>query len=187
MNLKELVAVSNKYGSDPEFVIAGGGNTSYKNEKDLYIKSSGKVLGSIDEDGFVRMDREKLAIIWDKSYSGNSFEVEKEIMEDIMDARCKGEYMKRPSVEVLLHDIISNTFVFHFHPPILNGITCSKKGQETVKNLFGNKAVWISAIRPGYLLAVKAKKILTEYMENFGKLPQLIFIENHGVVFALIQ
>ena len=35
----KLAAISNKYGFDTEFVLAGGGNTSYKNENTLYIRA----------------------------------------------------------------------------------------------------------------------------------------------------
>ena len=35
--LMALEAMSNKYGSDPAYVLAGGGNTSYKDKKTLYI------------------------------------------------------------------------------------------------------------------------------------------------------
>ena len=38
MDLKCLVEMSNRYGSDEEFVLAGGGNTSYKENGVLYVK-----------------------------------------------------------------------------------------------------------------------------------------------------
>ena len=60
MNLKELVAFSNRYGGNNEFVIAGGGNTSCKNGEYLYIKGSGCSLADIDESGFVKMERRSL-------------------------------------------------------------------------------------------------------------------------------
>ena len=34
--INELVAMSHKYGSNPALVLAGGGNTSYKNEENIY-------------------------------------------------------------------------------------------------------------------------------------------------------
>ena len=37
MSLEKIVAISNKYGANPEFVLAGVGNTSYKDSKYLYI------------------------------------------------------------------------------------------------------------------------------------------------------
>ena len=38
--LQELVNMSHKYGSNPALVLAGGGNTSYKNEENIYIKEA---------------------------------------------------------------------------------------------------------------------------------------------------
>jgi len=60
-NLKDLVDISREYGSDPRWVVAGGGNTSLKIDDVLYVKASGFPLATIDEGGFARMDRSKLA------------------------------------------------------------------------------------------------------------------------------
>ena len=40
MSLQKLAEMSNRYGSNPEYVLAGGGNTSYKDENYLYVKGS---------------------------------------------------------------------------------------------------------------------------------------------------
>ena len=68
-NLKVLLALSHHYGSDPEYILAGGGNTSYKTVKHLYIKASGVELARIDGGGFVCLNRDLLAGTWDKEYS----------------------------------------------------------------------------------------------------------------------
>ena len=44
--LENIAALSQKYGSDPSYVFLGGGNTSVKNEKELYIKPSGSSRSS---------------------------------------------------------------------------------------------------------------------------------------------
>ena len=44
MSLSTIIKISNKYGSKPEFVLAGGGNTSFKDDDYLYIKGSGTIL-----------------------------------------------------------------------------------------------------------------------------------------------
>ena len=49
-DIKSLVGMSNKYGADAEFVLAGGGNTSYKTDDTLYIKGSGTSLATITEE-----------------------------------------------------------------------------------------------------------------------------------------
>ena len=47
MNLSTLVKMSNTYGSNPAYVLAGGGNTSVKDETTLYVKGSGTQLATI--------------------------------------------------------------------------------------------------------------------------------------------
>ncbi len=50
MNMKEiedLIAISRKYGADSRFVIAGGGNTSFKTADKLWVKASGHALATI--------------------------------------------------------------------------------------------------------------------------------------------
>lgn len=184
MSLKELVAMSNKYGADPEFVLAGGGNTSWKNDKDLYVKGSGTSLADIDENGFVRMDRAKLNTMWSRKYSNIVVKAEKQVLADIMAARGEGELQKRPSVEVLLHELFPQNFVLHVHPASVNGITCGQNGEEIVKSLFGTKALWVPCTNPGYTLAAAAKSIINGYIECTGTAPGIMFLENHGVFFA---
>ena len=57
MSLELIAKLSNIYGSDPDYVLAGGGNTSFKDEKYLYVKPSGVSLAAITERDFVKMDR----------------------------------------------------------------------------------------------------------------------------------
>ena len=69
MSIESLITMSRTYGSNPEYVLAGGGNTSFKDDKYMYVKASGSALSTITEDGFVKMDREKLNVIFTKKYS----------------------------------------------------------------------------------------------------------------------
>jgi len=58
--LEELVEISQFYGRDNRFVIAGGGNTSYKNAEKIWVKASGSSLATITEEGFAILDRAKI-------------------------------------------------------------------------------------------------------------------------------
>ena len=69
MNLDALIKMSNTYGQNPEYVLAGGGNTSFKDDSTLYVKGSGTSLATITEDGFVALDRTKLNAMMEKEYS----------------------------------------------------------------------------------------------------------------------
>ena len=130
MSLTKITEISNKYGANPEFVLAGGGNTSYKDAKFLYVKGSGTTLANITESGFVKMNRKKLSAMFTKQYSEDAAEREAQVLEDMMDAREKTELSKRPSVETLLHNLIPYKYIVHTHPAMLNGLTCGKDGKR---------------------------------------------------------
>ena len=183
MGLNTIAEISHKYGSDDRYVLAGGGNTSFKNEENLYIKGSGTSLATITPNGFVKMSRSKLGDIWNKTYSKNKDEREAEVLKDMMNARCEGEENKRPSVETLLHNLFKQQFVLHVHPTMVNGITCSVDGKKVVEQLFDN-AIWIEETEPGYVLAAKCRERINEYEEKTGKMADLLFLQNHGIFFA---
>lgn len=184
MSLQDLIAISNYYGENPDFVLAGGGNTSYKTDKFLYIKGSGTTLADIKEAGFVKMNRVRLGLLWTKEYPMNTKEREDQVLTDLMDAREKTEYTKRPSVETSLHDIMKQKFVVHTHPALINGLTCSKDGAQIAKQLFGEKVIWIPSQNPGYILATIVKEKIDAYILHYGVDPQIIFLENHGIFLA---
>ena len=43
--IKELIEISKYYGSNKDYVIAGGGNTSFKDDETIWIKASGQFAG----------------------------------------------------------------------------------------------------------------------------------------------
>ena len=179
-DINALVAMSNKYGADEEFVLAGGGNTSYKTADTLYIKGSGTSLATITVDGFVKIDRAELEKIWSAKFSEVEAEREAQVLSMMMNSRKKGEEGKRPSVETLLHDLLPQKFVLHVHPALVNGITCSVGGERIAAELFPD-AVWVPSTKPGYILAALCREKLSEYERSQGKIPQIIFLENHGI------
>ena len=68
MELSTLVKMSNTYGSNPAYVLAGGGNTSVKDDTTLYVKGSGTQLAIIKAEEFVKMDRARLNEIMKTEY-----------------------------------------------------------------------------------------------------------------------
>ena len=181
MSIEALVEVSRYYGVNPDYVIAGGGNTSFKDNDTLYVKGSGQVLAEVVPDSFVRMDRKALAMIWEKAYPEDEAEREKAVLSDLMAARKSGEEEKRPSVETMLHDLLPFNFVVHLHPALVNGLTCSQQGEKAMAEIFGGEAVWIPPTNPGYVLSKKVKTALGNYQGSNGCSPRIIFLQNHGV------
>ena len=180
--LAALAAMSNKYGADPEYVLAGGGNTSFKSQDLLWIKGSGTSLATIKPEDFVVLERSLLNKMWSADYPGNEAEREAAVLADMMAARIKGEN-RRPSVETLLHDLFPQQYVLHVHPAMVNGLTCAKEGRAAVEKLFP-ESLWVDACKPGYILALECKGAMDAYKASSGKNCKLLFLQNHGIFFA---
>ncbi len=180
--LAALAAMSNQYGSNPEYVLAGGGNTSFKSADRLWVKGSGTSLATIKPEDFVVLERPLLNAMWSAQYPENEAEREAAVLADMMNARIRGEN-RRPSVETLLHDLFPQQFVLHVHPTLVNGLTCSIEGEKAMKRLLSD-AVWVDACKPGYILALQCKQVMDAYKAETGKDVQVLFLQNHGIFFA---
>ena len=181
MSLDALIELSRFYGGNPEYVLAGGGNTSWKDGDTLYVKGSGFSLAEAAAASFVKMDRKALSLIWEKTYPQSNEERESAVLADMMTARKAGEEKKRPSVEALLHDILPFAFVVHLHPALINGLLCSQRGEEIAKKTFNEGMIWIPSTNPGYILSALVKKEMGAYYEKHGKFAPVILLQNHGV------
>lgn len=175
--------MSRRYGADPDWVLSGGGNTSFKDASTLWVKASGTSLATIDAGGFCAMDRAKLDAIWSKEYPAGTDAREAAALADLMAARLPGE-TGRPSVETLLHSFFPFAFVVHTHPSIVNGMTCGKEGEAACRELFGDESVWIPFVDPGYVLATTVKRAVDAFRERTGRVPALMFLQNHGLLVA---
>lgn len=184
MGLSELVEISNFYGKNEEFVLAGGGNTSYKDNDYLYIKASGTTLAAITKDGFVKTNRKKLKGIMEKSYSEDVKTREAQVLQDLMDSREPSELSKRPSVETMLHNSFDQRYVVHTHPALVNGLTCSREGISHAKRIFGDDVIWVEATMPGYVLSKAVEKEINAYERKTNKKADVLFLENHGIFVA---
>lgn len=181
--LGPLAAISRRYGADPAWVLAGGGNTSYKTADRLYVKASGYALGTIDASGFCEIDRARLNAIWNREYPGDKDAREDAVLADLMAARTPGE-TKRPSVETLLHGFFPQAYVVHTHPAIVNGLTCSQEGEAAFARVFGDEGIWVPLVDPGYTLAVAVRGIFDAYAARKGAAPAFMFMQNHGLLVA---
>ena len=182
-NIRELIEISQSFGKDKAYVIAGGGNTSYKNKEHIWIKSSGVALETIDENGFVCLSREMLKVVTHKSYSADSNKREAEVKDDLA-AAIVSTGSRRPSVETSLHEVIDYQFVVHTHPTKVNGVMCSNNAKKVCRELFGDEALFIPYTDPGYILFKKVVAEIADFKSNKGYTPKMIFLENHGVFVA---
>ncbi|MFC2089896.1 SDR family NAD(P)-dependent oxidoreductase [Bacteroidota bacterium] len=178
--LNDLVEISRYYGSNKDYTLAGGGNTSYKNEEFIWVKASGAELATITEDGFAQLFRKKVQLVAEKLYSDDAQQREVEVKEDLIAANVNLKTGKRPSVETSFHEIIRYAFVVHMHPTMTNALMCAQDSEKETRRIFGDEVLYIR-FAPGYELFMLVKEALAEYRRKFTHDPKIIFLENHGV------
>lgn len=181
--LTQLIEMSNRYGSDARFVLAGGGNTSFKQDGVLHVKASGTKLATIGGDGFVKMDIGKLEAMLQKQYPADDAAREDAALADMTAAMLPGQQGMRPSVECILHALFPYSYVLHVHPALVNGMTCGKGGAQACGELFP-EAVWVPLTKPGYVLGKTCGELFGAYAEANGSAPKIVFMQNHGIIAA---
>jgi NAD(P)-dependent dehydrogenase (short-subunit alcohol dehydrogenase family)/rhamnose utilization protein RhaD (predicted bifunctional aldolase and dehydrogenase) len=178
--INELIELSKFYGSNKDFVIAGGGNTSFKDGETIWIKASGQTLAELDEEGLVALSRKKLHMISTAVYSDDAVTREEQVKEDLFRSITDTRKNKRPSVETSLHEIIQYKFIVHLHPTLINGILCSRNAKSLIQKLFGESVLFVPYTDPGYTLFRKVESEIISFREKNLHDPRIIFLENHG-------
>jgi rhamnulokinase len=178
-----LLKLSHYYGANPDYVLAGGGNSSCKTENLLQVKASGSTLANITEEGFVELNRAGLRSVLDCETNSDVTLREQRFKYAILAARLYPDKGQRPSVECALHNLLPSRFVMHTHPTIVNTVTCSEKGEELTRHLFGEELLWIPYVDPGLVLAQRLDNELKQYTAQTGNaLPPAILMGNHGLI-----
>ncbi len=182
--LEVLVKLSRFYGSDPEFVLAGGGNTSVKVGDRLFVKGSGHALATIPPEGFVEMDRQQLEALLNSTLSTEQMQREAEFKAATLAARIHPEKNQRPSVEALLHHLMPGQYVVHTHSTLVNMVTCCAKGPKLARQLAAD-VVWVPEVDPGYILSRTLWQALAGYRKATGRdCPRAVLMQNHGLVIS---
>jgi len=182
--LKELVSLSREYGSDIDFVIAGGGNTSVKIGDELWVKASGSELARAHESNFVALGRKALDETLAASYPDDSDERETLVKRGLLRSMLQPDLGGRPTVETSLHNLISYKFVVHTHPWKVNALTSSRNGLAVLREQFAGQAIVLPYSDPGYTLAVRLEREMRRFLGSVGHEPHLIFLGNHGLFVA---
>jgi NAD(P)-dependent dehydrogenase (short-subunit alcohol dehydrogenase family)/rhamnose utilization protein RhaD (predicted bifunctional aldolase and dehydrogenase) len=178
--IRDLIEISRYYGNLKEYVIAGGGNTSFKDNDTIWIKASGEPLSGLSEEGLVPLDRHRLDLISRSKYSDDPVAREEEVKNDLFRCIRDSKLSGRPSVETSLHNLIRYKFVIHLHPTLVNGLLCGRNSATLTGRLFGKKVLYIPYTDPGYTLFKSLESEIMLYRKKFQNDPQIIFLENHG-------
>lgn len=173
-----ILEASHRFGADPEYVRAGGGNASVKVDGVLYIKPSGTQLATLEASDLVPL---KIDVLLDALHSDEPVDGD-----PVRVAAAKaqvGNPSKRPSVEILFHALIEDPLVLHLHPLTANAVTCNARGAELTAELFGDDALWVPYIDPGVPLARGIEAARVAFTERTGKpAPGITLLGNHGII-----
>lgn len=186
--LKDLEKISQAVGNSPDLVQGGGGNTSVKLDDTLMaVKASGFKLKEITPtEGYVVVNFKNIREYHQKVDLSENRDYEKESGEFVKANIVPMEGLKplRPSVEAGFHSLLKK-LVIHTHPVYANIICCTKNGRELAEEIFRKKDygfIWIPYINPGFMLTLAIHKEIEKYRQEHKKFPQVIFMENHGLV-----
>nr|WP_236683308.1 bifunctional aldolase/short-chain dehydrogenase [Demequina sediminicola] len=178
----ELIARSNRLGSDPKNTNYAGGNTSAKGtETDpvtgdpvelLWVKGSGGDLGTLQEKGLavLRLDRMRSLV---NVYPGTDREDE---MVAAFDYCLHGKGGAAPSIDTAMHGLVDAAHVDHLHPDSGIAIATAADGEELTAKIFGDKVVWVPWRRPGFQLGLDIAAIKEANPQSVG-----CILGGHGI------
>jgi len=185
---EQLVTISSYAGARKDYVQGGGGNTSVKFDGRLMaIKASGYTLAEITHDkGYVTVNYQKILDYYNTVDASADRDFEKESLEVSLGSveLLDGMEYKRPSVEVGFHAFLKKC-VIHTHAVYANILCCSEEGRDIAKKAFKDADVgyvFIPYIDPGFRLTLAVKEAADAYRAEHGGAPDLIFLDNHGVI-----
>ena len=178
----DLIARSNRLGSDPKNTNYAGGNTSAKGtEIDpvtgepvelLWVKGSGGDLGTLQEKGLavLRLDRMRSLV---NVYPGLEREDE---MVAAFDHCLFGKGGAAPSIDTAMHGLVDAAHVDHLHPDSGIAIATAADGEQLTATIFGDKVVWVPWRRPGFQLGLDIAEIKAKNPQAVG-----CILGGHGI------
>lgn len=179
--INDLVEMSKYAGERFDLVQAGGGNSSVKYSNDeMIIKASGFLLSDVEvNNGYSKVITSKIAnIVNDKNILETKEKRQREELSSVLVKQATLDEKNRPSIETLLHSFLLK-YTLHTHPLVVNMITIQKKWQKILKKVFKKDTIaFVEYQTPGIELALSLHKEL----QKFDKIPNIIFLQNHGLI-----
>jgi rhamnulose-1-phosphate aldolase/alcohol dehydrogenase len=178
----ELIARSNRLGSDPRNTNYAGGNTSAKGTAAdpvtgqdvelVWVKGSGGDLGTLKPAGLavLRLDRlRSLAGV----YPGVDREDE---MVAAFDFCLHGKEGAAPSIDTAMHGLVNAPHVDHLHPDSGIALATAADGEKLTAECFGDRVVWVPWRRPGFQLGLDIAAIAAANPQAIG-----VVLGGHGI------
>lgn len=170
----DLIARSNRLGSDPRVTNYAGGNTSAKGTATdpvtgqdvelLWVKGSGGDLGTLTEKNLAVLRLDRLRALVDV-YPGVDREDE---MVAAFDYCLHGKGGAAPSIDTAMHGLVDAAHVDHLHPDSGIAIATAADGEELTHEIFGDSVVWVPWRRPGFQLGLDIAEIKEKNPQAIG-------------------
>jgi rhamnose utilization protein RhaD (predicted bifunctional aldolase and dehydrogenase)/NAD(P)-dependent dehydrogenase (short-subunit alcohol dehydrogenase family) len=177
--LSERVQSSRALGSDPSFVLHGGGNTSAKGVVQdmhgrevevIWVKGSGWDLATIEAAGLPALDLAGLRALRELDDMTDE-DMVREVRRCMLDPTGP-----TPSIETLLHAFLPQRFIDHSHADAILAVSNRADGQSICRELFGDRVVSLPWIMPGFPLAKAVADAFEAHPEAVGAM-----LHNHGL------
>jgi rhamnulose-1-phosphate aldolase/alcohol dehydrogenase len=182
-SIADLIARSNRLGSDRRVTNYAGGNTSAKVAlpdavtgeavRVLVVKGSGGDLGTLREPGLAYLRLDRLLALGGVRSSGVH---EDDLVE--LYAQCVfGSGGAVPSIDTPLHALIDVDHVDHLHPDAVIALAASADGRELTSRCYGDEVGFLDWKRPGFDLAIELLAFRREHPEAKG-----VVLGGHGLI-----
>jgi len=180
--VNDLIARSNRLGSDPRNTNYAGGNASAKgtatdpvtgeNVELMWVKGSGGDLGTLTAAGLAVLRLGRLRALVDV-YPGVDREDE---MVAAFDFCLHGKGGAAPSIDTAMHGLVDAPHVDHLHPDSGIALATAADGEKLTAQCFGDRVVWVPWRRPGFQLGLDIAAIAAANPQAIG-----VVLGGHGI------
>ncbi|MET7771961.1 bifunctional aldolase/short-chain dehydrogenase [Nocardia sp. NPDC005366] len=180
--IAELIARSNRLGSDPKNTNYAGGNTSAKGTDTdpvtggpvdlMWVKGSGGDIGTLTEQGLAVLRLDRLRALAEV-YPGVDREDE---MVAALDYTLHGRGGAAPSIDTAMHGLVDAAHVDHLHPDSGIALATAADGAELTAKIFGDRVIWVPWRRPGFQLGLDIAQIKKQNPQAIGTI-----LGGHGI------
>ncbi|UKJ08241.1 class II aldolase/adducin family protein [Solitalea lacus] len=179
--VKDFVEISKYAGERLDLIQSAGGNSSVKlSNGQMLIKASGFLLSDINEEaGYSRVFTAPVAAIVKNEVIINSVNKrQRELLTAQLLKEATIDKQNRPSIETLLHSFLLK-YTLHTHSIVVNMVVVQNNWKEILNSIFKEEVLaYVGYETPGIELAIALDKEL----QRFDKIPNIIFLQNHGLI-----
>jgi rhamnulose-1-phosphate aldolase/alcohol dehydrogenase len=182
VTIGDLLARSNRLGSDPRNTNYAGGNTSAKGSaidpatglpvELMWVKGSGGDLGTLTASGLAVLRVDRLRALVDV-YPGEAREDE---MVAAFDYCLHGRGGAAPSIDTAMHGLVEADHVDHLHPDSGIALATAADGPHRTRECFGDRVAWVDWRRPGFQLGLDIAAVRRDRPETIGAI-----LGGHGI------